>query len=119
MFRELDINWNGEQKLLKPTMDLLRYLEQRDVGPHFIANLIAEKKVRPVTLATFVAAVMQYAGFKVSDEDLYVEASQPDGFQKLYATAVNFVYAMLPQTAVKADTAPAKKPKAPRRTTAR
>lgn len=115
MFREIDINWNGQQKLIKPTMDLLRYLEQRDVGPHFVANLIGQKKVSPAIVATFVAAVMQYAGFEISDEDVLLEASSVDGFKRLYSTAVDFARAMLPQAAVKTDTAPAKKPTAPRR----
>lgn len=114
MFRELDLNWNGDEKRIKPTMDLLRYLEQRDVGPHLIANLIASRKVAPGTLSTFVAAVLQYAGYKVNDEQVYEHASTEAGFEHLMSTAVTFAVAMIPQTAIKVEK-PAKKPQAPRK----
>lgn len=111
MFRELEIEWGGESKRLKPTMDLLRYLEQRDLGPHYIANLIAQRKAAPATMASFVSAVLQYAGIKASADDVYLDAHQQDGgFQKLTAQVMIFATAMLPDTAPKVD-APAKKPR--------
>lgn len=115
MFRELDLSWAGKSVRLKPTMDLLRFLEQRDLGPHYIANLIASRKVAPATLADFIASVLQYAGLEATAQEVFEDAhTQEGGFNSMRINAVTFAAAMLPSTLPTVDDAE-KKPKAPAR----
>jgi hypothetical protein len=111
MFRELELTWQGESKRLKPTMDLLRYLENRNVGPHRIASLLGSNAAPVATYADFVASVLAYAGYKVTDQDVYDDAhADVNNIRKLRDTVVLFVSCMMPDSVVKTDTAPVKKP---------
>lgn len=116
MFRELDLNWRGESKRLKPTMDLLRYLENRGIGPHAIAAMRAKGAIAPATFADFVATVLQYAGFAVTPDDVYADAhTDVKGLQQLRETADTFMIAMLPASPPRLDADPKKKPVKPSR----
>ena len=117
MFRELELNWKGKPARLKPTMDLLRFLEQRGLGPHMIAAMRANGNVAVATYAEFVAAVLQFAGFAVKAEDVFVDAHQDvTGLRHLQQTVDSFIGAMLPDALPKVD-APTKKPARTRRAT--
>lgn len=118
MFRELDLNYKGVQKRVKPTMDLLRFLENRNVGPHSIVVLRKQGQPHAVRFIDFVVSVLQFAGFQVTSDEMYESVhADPTGLIVLTQTVDMFLDAMLPTgNAPKAATA-TKKPMAPRRRT--
>lgn len=109
MFQDLELTWNGESKTLKPTMDLLRYLENRNVGPHLMAYNRSKGMVAPAIYSDFVASVLAYAGFSVSIDDVFEEAhSDEQALLKLQQTVDAFISAMMPTFQMKGGS-PAKK----------
>jgi len=118
MFRELDLNYQGVQKRVKPTMDLLRFLENRNVGPHSIVALRVVGQMHAVRYIDFVVAVLQFAGFTVSSEEMYASVhSDPKGLLVLTHTVDAFLSCMLPTSNAPKVATGTKKPRAPRRTT--
>ena len=110
MFKDLELSWKGEEKRLKPSMDLLRYLENRNLGPHQMAYLRSKGTVAPAIYADFVASVLAFAGYKVQVEDVYTEAhTDVKGLGKLQSTVDMFIYAMLPEFTSKETEKPAAK----------
>lgn len=109
MFKDLELEWNGKSKTLKPTMDLLRYLENRNLGPHQMAYMRSQNNVAPTIYADFVASVLAYAGYDLQVEDVFeVAHSDVQGLNRLRQTVDTFIVAMLPEFKT-TEKAPAKK----------
>ena len=109
MFKDLELEWKGQAKTLKPTMDLLRYLENRNLGPHQMAYMRSQNNVAPTIYADFVASVLAYAGYSVQVDDVFeVAHSDVQGLNKLRQTVDTFIIAMLPEFKT-TEKAPAKK----------
>jgi hypothetical protein len=118
MFRELDLNYKGVQKRVKPTMDMLRFLEQRNVGPHSIVALRVGGQMHAVRYIDFVVSVLQFAGYQVSSDEMYESVHEdPKGLVTLTHTVDIFLSCMLPTGNAPKVATPAKKPRAPRRKT--
>lgn len=119
MFRELDLNYKGVQKRIKPTMDLLRFLENRNVGPHSIVVLRKQGALHAVRFIDFVVSVLQFAGYQVSSDEMFesVHEDPAKGLPALTQTVDMFLDAMLPTGNAPKVAAGTKKPRAPRRPT--
>lgn len=106
MFRELELTWDGKTKRVKPTLDMLRYLEDKKLGPYDMAVRLSRNTPDIATFACFVGAVLRYAGFDVNDDDVMGKQSTPGEAAQLRLIVMNIVHSMIPQQEV----TPAKKP---------
>ena len=85
VFNEVTIAYNGKDYTFTPSLKLLRRIEQGDgTGPVSIVSLINEAsrgKPQLSLMAWLVATVMQHAGARVDEEQLYADlmASGEDG----------------------------------------
>jgi hypothetical protein len=73
VFRELTISWKGEEYKFTPSMRLMRSIEMGDISFTDIAVRTSQGRP-PISHISFVLAKMlQAAGAKVTDDDVYEE----------------------------------------------
>lgn len=79
VFRELVLNWKGNEHRVKPTMAILNRIENDDISLSVLAYRIASGKPPLSQLATVIAHFLNAAGVKdVTSQDVYVEIMNGD-----------------------------------------
>lgn len=73
VFREMKIEWGGEEYTFTPSMALLRSIEMQGISIMGVASQISNGRAQASLMATIIAAVLQSAGAKVTDDDIYAE----------------------------------------------
>ena len=111
VFREVDIEWDGETYTFTPSMRLIRSIERGDGdGPVCIMQLIhAAQSGSPQFgfMAWLVAKVMTFGGAKVDDDEIFMQMM--DAKKEALSLYINCIDAISP--APKVDKG--KKPKPP------
>ena len=111
VFREVDIEWDGETYTFTPSMRLIRSIERGDGdGPVCIMQLIhAAQSGSPQFgfMAWLVAKVMEFGGAKVDDDEIFQQMM--DAKKEALSLYINCIDAISP--APKVDKG--KKPKPP------
>lgn len=106
VFRDFEIEWNGEIYKVKPSMALLRTIEGQGVSVMHVTYMASSGRPQASHMAPIVGTVMRSAGAKVTDEELCAEFMVGDDL-KVWALWNSVLEAISP-------TAPAeKKPEAP------
>lgn len=90
VFREIEIEWDGETYTVVPSMRLLRSIEGEGISLMHVTNQVAQGKPQASLMATIMAKVMQSAGAKVTDDALYGEfmSSDPTAVMRLYESVI-------------------------------
>jgi hypothetical protein len=78
VFRELTITWKGEEYTFTPSMRLMRSIEMGDISFTDIAIRTSQGRPPISHIAFVLAKMLQAAGAKVSDEDVYAELMSGD-----------------------------------------
>lgn len=73
VFRELIINWKGTDYKFVPSMKLMRSIEMGDISFTDIAVRTSQGRPPISHIAFVLAKMLQSAGCKVSDEQVYME----------------------------------------------
>lgn len=73
VFRELTITWKGTEYRLVPSMKLMRTIEMGDISLTDIAVRTAQGRPPLSHIAFVLARMLQAAGVRVSEEDVYSE----------------------------------------------
>lgn len=92
VFREATIEWKGETYTFTPSMRLLRTIEQEVSIAHCI-HAVAQGKAKISHMAFFVAAVMQAAGARVTEDEIYQELASAEAkeVQALFFTLADII----------------------------
>lgn len=96
VFREVKIEWEGQEYVFTPNMKLIRLIERGDgTGPVSIVELLHganSGKPQLSFLAWIVALVMNHAGAEVDEAELYADMHE---FNKeayeLYRTVIDAI----------------------------
>jgi hypothetical protein len=73
IFRELTIKWKGEEYRFVPSMKLMRSIEMGDISFTDIAVRTSQGRPPVSHIAFVLSKMLQSAGAKVSDEQVYEE----------------------------------------------
>lgn len=73
VFRELTIKWRGEEYTFVPSMKLMRSIEMGDISFTDIAVRTSQGRPPISHIAFVLAKMLNAAGAKVTDEDVYAE----------------------------------------------
>lgn len=73
VFRELTITWRGTEYRLVPSMKLMRSIEMGDISLTDIAVRTAQGRPPLSHMAFVLSRMLQAAGAKVSEEEVYSE----------------------------------------------
>lgn len=73
VFRELTITWRGQEYKFTPSMRLMRSIEMGDISFTDIAIRTSQGRPPISHIATVLAKMLQAAGAKVLEEDVYAE----------------------------------------------
>lgn len=73
VFRDVEIEWEGEVYTFSPDMRLLMLLEQSGVSIEAISMHANQGRVMKATIATAMSIVLGYAGASVSPEKMLQE----------------------------------------------
>jgi hypothetical protein len=73
VFRELTISWKGEEYKFTPSMRLMRSIEMGDISFTDIAVRTSQGRPPISHIAFVLAKMLQAAGAKVTDDDVYEE----------------------------------------------
>ena len=73
IFRELTIKWNGEEYKFVPSMRLMRSIEMGDISFTDIAVRTSQGRPPISHIAFVLSKMLQSAGAKVTDEQVYEE----------------------------------------------
>lgn len=96
MFRELTLTFNGETRQIKPTMDLIRRLELAGLSPFLIASRAAAMDRCFAVYASFLGEILRYAGFNVTDDQLYAELQTVDDMVGMIGKVQTITASLLP-----------------------
>jgi len=77
VFEEVELTWKGETYKVTPTMKMLNKIEQ-DVSLSSLAYRIGNNDVPVSLLATAIAAMLQYAGARATNEEVYMQLLNGD-----------------------------------------
>lgn len=94
IFEPITIGWRGEEYTITPTMRLLNQVEQR-VSLSAIAHHLSIGEPRLSHIATALSVLLQAAGVKVSDGEVYQELMSADA-EEITAMATAVVAAAFP-----------------------
>lgn len=99
IFQEITVGWKGETYSVKPTFELINRIESKVSLTSLAANL-ASGDVRMSHVACAVAIMLQSAGVKVSDEDVYVEMihGDPTALAKMAQAVVMAAFPVRPES---------------------
>ncbi len=73
VFREMTIAWKGKEYTFTPSMRLMRSIEMGDISFTDIAVRTSQGRPPISHIAFVLAKMLQSAGAKVTDEDVYEE----------------------------------------------
>jgi hypothetical protein len=73
VFRELTISWKGEEYKFTPSMRLMRSIEMGDISFTDIAVRTSQGRPPISHIAFVLAKMLQAAGAKVTDDEVYEE----------------------------------------------
>jgi len=73
VFRELIINWRGQEYRFTPSMRLMRSIEMGEISLTDIAVRTSQGRPPLSHIAFVLARILQSAGAKVTDDDAYAE----------------------------------------------
>jgi hypothetical protein len=73
VFRELTISWKGEEFKFTPSMRLMRSIEMGDISFTDIAVRTSQGRPPISHIAFVLAKMLQAAGAKVTDDEVYEE----------------------------------------------
>lgn len=113
IWRDIQIQWAGEQYTIRPTLDLINYLE-RDDGCSLAKMVVrlARQDLPSAAACSVVAKTLTYAGCHVTAEQVF-EATNGGIGGELVGMASAILLACMPQP--KTESAPAKKKPASRK----
>lgn len=112
IWRDIQIEWAGEQYTIRPTLDLINYLE-RDEGCS-LSNLVIRmfnKDLPSAAACKVIAKTLTFAGCRTSAEEVFEQTNGGIGGD-LVSMASVILLACMPQP--KTEAAPAKKKASPR-----
>lgn len=114
VFRELVINWGGEEYRVKPTMAIIQRVEGQGLVLSWIAHMLDRGRPPFSHIAGVIAAFLQEAGAEGTVEDVYAEITQMET-EQLREIVTAILHAAFPW--VGKDEAPAtdKRKKTPRK----
>jgi len=78
VFRELTITWKGEELTFTPSMRLMRSIEMGDISFTDIAIRTSQGRPPISHIAFVLAKMLQAAGVKVQDDEVYAELMSGD-----------------------------------------
>lgn len=78
IFRELTIKWKGEEYRFVPSMKLMRTIEMGDISFTDIAVRTSQGRPPVSHIAFVLSKMLQSAGAKVTDEQVYEELVMGD-----------------------------------------
>ena len=103
MFRELTLTFNGQARTVKPSMDLIRRLELAGLSPFLIAGRAARMDQCFAVYASFLGEVLRFAGFNVTDDQLYAELQHVDDMVGMITKVQTITASLLPPSPVPID----------------
>ena len=94
VFRELTIQWQGEEYTITPSLALLRRIKAKGIHALNLANACIKGGADPIDLTDVHRLFMSEAGVKVSEEESY--AFITGGSNEMIDFQLAFVSAVLP-----------------------
>lgn len=93
VFEEVTLGWGGEEYTITPNMKLLNRIEQ-EISLSRLAYRMSAGDVPMSQLASVVATMLQSAGARCTDEEVYQElmTGDPGSVQEMAGTVMSAVF---------------------------
>lgn len=96
IWTDIEITWKGEAHKIRPTLDFINHLEQRD--GHTLPNLVMQLtngKLGSASSCAIVSDALNYVGVKVTPDEVFEEFSGVS--REMFSCAWAIVASCLPQ----------------------